>query len=104
VDNNIHITLYRKGRPKQGYGRSGDYFNLIDDECAPLRWEPEFSLGQLHNKGLFLLGYAPEIIRYTTRLLEGHGPEWGTLADALEILLIYEAYRKPDGIVHFIGR
>jgi predicted dehydrogenase len=104
VDNNLRVTLYRNGKPKQGYGRSGDYFNLTDDESAPLRWEPEFSLGQLHNKGLFLLGYAPEIIGYTTRLLEGHGPQWGTLEDALEILLIYEAYRKPDGIVHLIGR
>jgi hypothetical protein len=43
--------------------------------CLQLRvsketWEPEFSLGQLYNKGLFLLGYAPEVIDFTTRLLE----------------------------------
>jgi predicted dehydrogenase len=102
VDNNLRVTLYRNGNRKQGYGRSGDYFNVMDDESAPLHWEPEFSLGELHNKGLFLLGYAPEIISYTTRLLEGRGPERGTLDDALEILLVYEAYRKPDGIIHFI--
>jgi predicted dehydrogenase len=104
VENNIRVTLYRSGKRKQEYGRSGDYFNITEDESGPLHWEPEFSLGELHNKGLFLLGYAPEIISYTTRLLEGLGPEAGTLDDALEILLIYEAYRKPDGIVHFIGR
>lgn len=102
VDNNVRVILYRSGKRKQGYGRSGDYFNVTDDESSPLHWEPEFSLGELHNKGLFLLGYAPEVISYTTRLLEGLGPERGTLGDALEILLIYEAYRKPDGIVHFI--
>ncbi|MCE0498198.1 MAG: Gfo/Idh/MocA family oxidoreductase [Methylacidiphilales bacterium] len=104
VDNNIRVTLYRSGRQTAGYGRSGDYFSLYEDESGPLHWEPEFSLGQLHNKGLFLLGYAPEVIHYTTRLLEGKGPEYGTLEDALEMLLIYEAYRKPDGHVHFIGK
>ncbi len=104
VENNIRVTLYRRGTRKQGYGRSGDYFDITDEESVPLRWEPEFSLGELHNKGLFLLGYAPEIISYTTRLLEGKGPERGTLDDALELLLIYEAYRNPDGIVHFIGK
>ena len=103
VDNNIRVTLYRSGKRKQGYGRSGDYFDISDEESAPLHWEPEFSLGELHNKGIFMLGYAPEVISYTTRLLEGKGPERGTLDDALQILLIYEAYRQPDGIVHLIG-
>jgi predicted dehydrogenase len=103
VDNNIRVTLYRRGKRKQGYGRSGDYFDISDEESAPLHWEPEFSLGELHNKGIFMLGYAPEVISYTTRLLEGKGPERGTLDDALQILLIYEAYRQPDGIVHLIG-
>ena len=51
--------------------------------AAPLVWEPEFSLGQLYNSGLFLLGYAPEIIHFTTRLLDGYGPEYGTLDAAL---------------------
>jgi predicted dehydrogenase len=103
VDNNLRVTFYRSGKRKQAYGRSGDYFGLMDDECGPLQWEPEFSLGELHNKGLFLLGYAPEVISYTTRLLEGKGPEAGTLDDALELLKIYEAYRKPDGVLHIIG-
>jgi predicted dehydrogenase len=103
VDNNLRVTLYRSGKRKQGYGRSGNYFDLADEESAPLHWEPEFSLGELHNKGIFLLGYAPEVISYTTRLLEGKGPERGTLDDALQILLIYEAFRQPDGIVHSIG-
>ena len=104
VDNNIRVTLYRSGQQKEEYGRSGDYFDLFEDESAPLHWEPEFSLGQLHNKGLFLLGYAPEVIHYTTRLLADKPPEWGNLDDALELLHIYEAYRKPDEVVHFIGK
>jgi len=99
VENNLRLTHYRQAARKAGYGRSGDYFNLFADENAPRHWEPEFSLGELHNKGMFLLGYAPEIIHFTTRLLEGKGPEWGNLEDALEILRIYEAYTKPDQII-----
>jgi hypothetical protein len=65
-----------------------------------LYWEPEFSLGQLYNKGLFLLGYAPEVIQFTTRLLDGEGPANGTLEDALELLQIYEAYLLRDEVIH----
>jgi predicted dehydrogenase len=100
VENNLRVHYFRKGAGP-AYGREGSYFG--SDESAPLLWEPEFSLGQLHNKGLFLLGYASEIIHFSTRLLEGHGPECGTLQDALEILKIYEAYRKPDGMIQHIN-
>jgi predicted dehydrogenase len=101
--NNLHLTHFRAAATmKDGYGRSGDYFNHYAEENAPRHWEPEFSLGQLYNKGMFLLGYAPEIIHFTTRLLEGKGPEWGTLEDALELLRIYEAYAQPDQSVQRI--
>jgi predicted dehydrogenase len=96
VDNNIRVTYYRKASVPP-YGRGDSIFG--DDADAPLHWEPEFSLGQLYNKGLFLLGYAPEVIHFTTRLLENQPPVWGTLDDAWELLRIYEAYLKPDGEV-----
>lgn len=102
VDNSIRVTYYRRGGVAGGYGRAADYFGA--DNTAPLIWEPEFSLGQLYNKGIFLLGYAPEIRHFTTRLLEGQPPEYGTLEDALEILRIYEAYQGPDGEIHSIKR
>lgn len=101
VDNNIRVTYYRRGGVEGGYGRGGNYYG--SEEMAPLVWEPEFSLGQLYNKGIFLLGYAPEIIHFTTRLLRGSGPEFGTLEDALEILRIYKAYQGADETVHRIG-
>ncbi len=104
VENNLRLTHYRKAEPQAGYGRSGDYYKLFADENAPRHWEPEFSLGQLHNKGIFLLGYAAEVIHFTTRLLEGKGPEWGTLDDALEILRVYEAYTRPDQTIQPIVR
>lgn len=96
VENSLRVTHYPKAVHTADYGRSGDYYHLFSDENAPRHWEPEFSLGQLHNKGLFLLGYAPEVIHFTTRLSDGLGPQWGTLQDALELLKIYKAYCSAD--------
>lgn len=96
VDNNLRVTYYRPGAPEGGYGRAGNYYRL-DDDAAPLVWEPEFSLGQLYNKGMFLLGYAPEIRYFCDCVLENRAPEYSGLVDALELLRIYEAYRQPEG-------
>jgi predicted dehydrogenase len=104
LENNLRLTHYPRGKTQAGYGRSGDYYNFVADENAPRRWEPEFSLGQLHNKGIFLLGYAMEVIHFTTRLLDGKGPQLGTLDDALELLRIYEAYMQPDQTIQRIVR
>ena len=100
IDNNIRLTYYRPSN-NLSYGREGDYFGATEN--APLLWEPEFSLGNLHNKGLFLLGYAPEIIHFTTRLLEDLPPLHGNLDDALEMMHIYNAYRGADETIHHIG-
>ncbi|WP_308637884.1 Gfo/Idh/MocA family protein [Paenibacillus silvisoli] len=95
VENGVNLTYYRKAS-RGGYGRSSSY--LVDDESAPLHWEPEFSLGQLYNKNIFLLGYAPEVIHFCERILAGQAPEKGTLEDALEIMKLFEAYRNtPEG-------
>jgi predicted dehydrogenase len=103
VENNIRLTHYRRPKERTQYGRTEDYFVSFDEQSAPLFWEPEFSLGQLYNKGLFLLGYAPEVVSFTTRLLENKAPERGTLEDALELMRIYEAYLLPDRTIHRIG-
>lgn len=94
VDNNVRVTHYRPGTPPGGYGRAGSFYG--PDDAAPLVWEPEFSLGQLYNKGLFLLGYAPELRHFCECVLVNRPPDIGNLDDALEMLRIYEAYRRPD--------
>jgi predicted dehydrogenase len=101
IENNLRLTYFRRARPPGDYGRAGSYFDENIDH-APLVWEPEFSLGQLYNKGIFLLGYAGEVIYFTSRLLEGKAPEIGTLNNALELLKIYEAYRKGDEEIVFV--
>ncbi len=68
-----------------------------NDETAPIYWEPEFSLGQLYNKGIFMLGYAPEIIYFSECVLTNTPPEKSNLETALEITKLYEAYKRPSG-------
>jgi predicted dehydrogenase len=100
VENGCHLTYYRRGgRGEGGYGRSASFIGA--DEGAPLVWEPEFSLGQLYNKGLFLLGYAPEILHFCETALAaadqpGIRPRHADLQAALEITKLYEAFRGPE--------
>jgi predicted dehydrogenase len=91
--NGIDLSYYRR-TPSPPYGRTASY--IFPEEAAPLHWEPEFSLGQLYNQGLFLLGYAPEIIHFCESLLAGRAPELGTLEDSLEIMKLYEALLTSD--------
>ncbi len=97
VDNGVRVTYYRPAE-RPAYGRSASY--LVPDEVAPLHWEPEFSLGQLYNKNIFLLGYVQEVLHYCEAVLAGRPPEKGTLAASLEIAKLFEAYRTtPPGVV-----
>lgn len=97
VENNIRVTYHRPGAPVAGYGRESNWFG--PDEMSALHWEPEFSLGNLHNKSLFLLGYAPEILYFCECILSGTAPTVAGLDDALEVLKVYEAYLQPSGTV-----
>ena len=60
-------------------------------------WEPEFSLGQLYNKGLFLLGYYNEINEFTRSILENRSPLKGTLEQAWQVTRIFEAFADGPG-------
>lgn len=96
VDNGVAVTYYRRA-PMPAYGRALSY--LTDEAVAPLRWEPEFSLGQLVNKNLFYLGYVPEVLHFCDAVLTGRPPAKGTLGDSLEIAKLFEAYRaNPAGV------
>lgn len=96
VDNGIKLTYYRPGsRGQGGYGGSPSYIG--PDECAPIYWEPEFSLGQLYNKGLFMLGYYGEVKYFAECVKANTPPKKCGLEDALEITKIFEAFMKPEG-------
>lgn len=97
IDNGVKITYYRRGAV-HAYGREASY--IVDDDIAPLTWEPEFSLGQLYNTNLFYLGYVPEILHFCDAVLAGTALTLGTLDQVDKIMALYEAYQDlPAGAV-----
>jgi predicted dehydrogenase len=91
VENGCRLVYYRPGRRGEGgYGHSASFIG--PDEGAPFIWEPEFSLGQMYNQGLFLLGYAPEILSFCDHALRGVPPAHAGLNDALAMTRFYEAF------------
>lgn len=90
VENGIRLTYYRPGgqRGTGEYGRSADYIG--EDDTAPIIWEPEFSLGQLYNKQLFLEGYVGCISHFVERILANEAPIHGNLVDMLHIMNVYD--------------
>jgi len=101
VENNVRLCLHRS--PAHKYGRSPDYFTGAPADVSAV-WEPEFSLGQLYNKGLFLLGYYNEINEFARAILESRAPAKGTLEQAGQITRIFEAFAAaPAGEVTPLG-
>jgi predicted dehydrogenase len=96
VENNTRLTLHRH-RP-QSYGESPDFYFGSSEETSAV-WEPEFSLGQLYNKGLFLLGYYDEVMEFASSILEEREPRRGTLQQAHQITRIFEAFAGGPGKV-----
>ena len=93
VENGIDLTYFPPGAP-----RSSESF-VSEDATAPRRWLPDFSHGRLANKGLFLLGYAPEIIAFAESVLNDTPPETATLEDAHDVIRMYLGYTQPAGQV-----
>jgi predicted dehydrogenase len=91
VENNTRVTLHRK--PPVGYGDAPTYY-VGGPETANTVWEPEFSLGQLYNKGLFLLGYYGEINEFARSILEQRPPAKGTLEQAWQVTRIFEGFAE----------
>jgi predicted dehydrogenase len=99
VDNNKRVTYHRGPvvPAGQGYGRTPSFFTGSPDETTAV-WEPEFSLGQLYNKGLFLLGYWGEVNAFARGILDGQPPTRGTLQQAWECTRIFEAFAEGPGV------
>ncbi len=94
VDNNLTVSLHRS--PKLAYGASPDYYAAPAEE-ASIVWQPEFSLGQLYNKALFLLGYCGEVNEFARSILEGRAPAKGTLEQAWQATRIFEGFAQGPG-------
>jgi predicted dehydrogenase len=100
VDNNVRVSYHRTPprRPGAGYGSTPDFYTGAVEETTAL-WQPEFSLGQLYNKGLFLLGYYNEVDEFARSILEGRPPAKGTLEQAWQVTQVFEAFAQGPGHV-----
>jgi predicted dehydrogenase len=98
VENNVRVSYCQNPTPDPftGYGCAPNFFTGLP-ETASAYWEPEFSLGQLYNKGLFLLGYYNEVNEFARAILEKRSPVKGTLEQALQITHVFEAFAEGPG-------
>lgn len=94
VENNIRVTCH--GMPRLGYGDVPSFYMGAKDEVSAV-WEPEFSLGQLYNKGLFLLGYYNEVNEFARSILQHRSPAKGTLEQAWQVTRIFEGFAEGPG-------
>lgn len=103
VDNGVRLTWYRPGgRGQGGYGRADNFIG--NDDSGPIIWEPEFSLGQLYNKGIFMLGYAPEVLHFCECVRKRRRPELCSTDWAHALLRLYEAYAGPEDVTVSLER
>ena len=100
VDNNIRVTYYRNPpyEPGTGYGAAPNYYTGGLGEGS-VSWEPEFSLGQLYNKALFLLGYYGEVNEFARAILEKRPVAKAHLEHAWQATRIFEAFGEGAGKV-----
>ena len=93
LDNNINITYYPPEK-RAPYGRT-ENFTSPDRKGAEF-FSPEFSLGQLYNKGLFLLGYFNELKEFITSVHDKSRPTYAGLEDALAVMQLYDAFAGKE--------
>ena len=77
--------------PFVGYGDVPDFYAAPPDRATAV-WEPEFSLGQLYNKGLFALGYYGEVNEFARAILEGRPVAKAGLDDAWTVTHMFESF------------
>ena len=95
VENNVKLSLHRSP-PDLHYGNSSSFYTGSADQVTAV-WEPEFSLGQLYNKGLFLLGYYGEIEAFAQAVLTNTPVPKAGLDDAIMATRIFEAFAEGPG-------
>lgn len=94
VENGIRVIANRFHHTP--YGTMTDYYSGPDSEAA-LVWEPEFSLGQLYNKALFIEGFVGEVTEFAHAVLQGRQPEMAHLEHAWQATRIFEAFAQGEG-------
>lgn len=94
LNNNIEIIYYPPSK-RLSYGRTTSF--LPQNSEGAHYFVPEFSLGQLYNKGLFLLGYYHEMEHFIESVRKNKPPEHASLEDAFDVMEIYDAFAGNEG-------
>jgi len=93
VENGVKLTYYRAGGTR-GEGEEGRIASFIGpDEAAPIIWEPDYALGQLYNKQLFLQGYVGCLQYFAEMNMQKTPPRYGNLVDTANIMGIVDDLR-----------
>ncbi len=100
LNNNIEIIYYPPSK-RLPYGRTNSF--LPTRPTGAQYFIPEFSLGQLYNKGLFLLSYYHELEHFVTSIIKKIPPKYANLNDALDVMEIYDAFSGKEGTIIEIG-
>lgn len=100
LENNIQLKHYRKGFIGS-YGRTPSF---IPKEGEVIEITPEFSLGQLYNKGLFLLGYYGELKEFVDCILEKRHPENAHYQDAIDVMQLIDAFSYGSHKLTTLGK
>lgn len=100
LKNNIEIIYYPPSK-RLPYGRTTSF--LPNNPSGAHCFIPEFSLGQLYNKSLFLLGYYHELEHFVTSVIKNVLPRYASLKDALDIMEIYDAFAGEEEKIIKIG-
>ena len=85
-----------KGAARKGYGENDNYFTGEIGTTTAL-WEPEFQLGQLYSKGLFLLGYYDEVKEFAQAVLDKRQPSRGTLEQCWQLTHMFQKFSEGPG-------
>ncbi|MBY0147802.1 Gfo/Idh/MocA family protein [Neobacillus niacini] len=93
IDNAIRLAYYRGSKGSGEYGKAPHYIGDNPLE-GPVHWEPEFSLGQLYNKNLFLQGMVQSVNHFAHAVLNDRKVERATLSDAVHLTKIFDAYKN----------
>jgi predicted dehydrogenase len=96
VDNNMHVSYHRN--QGLGYGNEPNFYRAAPENATTV-WQPEFSLGQLYNKGIFLLGYYNEVNEFARAILEKRALAKGTLEHAWQTTRLFEGFVHGPGKV-----
>ncbi|MFC5650528.1 Gfo/Idh/MocA family protein [Paenibacillus solisilvae] len=94
VDNGMRLIYYKGSKGSSTTFNSGATYIGDDPADGPVIWEPEFSLAQLYNKNLFLQGMVQSVTQFANAVMEGKKIEKSTLADAVHLTKIFDAYKQ----------